>query len=379
MKELIHEIIIRRAKRALSDKKIPDEIIHRLMTAATYAPSCFNNQSWRFLVVTDDEALKKIHDALSAGNYWVKKAPAVVVVATKTEFGCRMSDRRDYALFDCGLATENLMLQGFKEGLYVHAIAGFDPSKIKTAFHIPDAYIVITIVAVGYPGDDASLSEKHRELEHSPRNRKDESEVICYNTWKLDASEKPHKDQTGKKHDRRFHGDAARLRSAERIARLEVDRVANLSIEGLATPRILDVGTGTGVFAEAFAARACPVTGIDTNSGLLQEAGQIVPTAEFRQAAAEAIPYGDGAFEVVFLGHVLHETDDPIGALSEARRVATARVVVLEWPYMQEKQGPPLEHRLSPEKVVKMARLAGLEQVEVLKLAHMDLYRMAIA
>jgi glutaredoxin-dependent peroxiredoxin len=189
MKELIHEINIRRAKRALSDKKIPDEIIHRLMTAATFAPSCFNNQSWRFLVVTDDEALIKIHDALTGGNYWVKKAPAVVVVATKLEFGCRSSDRRDYALFDCGLATENLMLQGFKEGLYAHAIAGFDPFKVKAAFQIPDEYIVITLVAVGYPGDDASLSEKHKELEHSPRNRKSESEVICYNTWGLGASE----------------------------------------------------------------------------------------------------------------------------------------------------------------------------------------------
>lgn len=189
MKELIHEINIRRAKRALSDKRIPDEIIHRLMTAATFAPSCFNNQSWRFLVVTEDEALKKIHGALSEGNYWVKKAPAVVVVATKPELGCRLSDRRDYALFDCGLATENLMLQSFKEGLYAHAIAGFDPFKIKAEFHIPDEYIVITLVAVGYPGDDASLGEKHKELEHSPRNRRPESEVICYNTWELGASE----------------------------------------------------------------------------------------------------------------------------------------------------------------------------------------------
>ena len=138
MQELIPEIAIRRAKRALSEKKIPEEILQRLLTAATFAPSCFNNQSWRFLVVSDDAALKKIHDALSAGNYWVKRAPAVVVVATKLEFGCRLSDHRDYALFDCGLATENLMLQGFKEGLYVHAIAGFDPFKIKAAFRIPD-------------------------------------------------------------------------------------------------------------------------------------------------------------------------------------------------------------------------------------------------
>ena len=134
MKELINEIEQRRAKRALSGEKIPEEIIRRMMTAATYAPSCFNNQSWRFMVVTNDEALTKVHGALSSGNYWVKKAPVIVVVATKPDFDCQLSDRRDYALFDCGLATENLMLQAFKEGLYAHAIAGFDPFKIKEGF-----------------------------------------------------------------------------------------------------------------------------------------------------------------------------------------------------------------------------------------------------
>ena len=189
MENLITEIEIRRAKRALSEKKIPDEIIRRIMTAATYAPSCFNNQSWRFLVATDDGALEKVHGALSSGNYWVKKASVVVVVATKPDIDCQLSDRRDYALFDCGLATENLMLQSFKEGLYAHAIAGFDPLKVKDAFNIPDEYIVITLVAVGYPGDDASLNDKHKELEHSRRIRKPEAEVISYNAWGFESSD----------------------------------------------------------------------------------------------------------------------------------------------------------------------------------------------
>jgi ubiquinone/menaquinone biosynthesis C-methylase UbiE len=100
--------------------------------------------------------------------------------------------------------------------------------------------------------------------------------------------------------------------------------------------------------------------------------------AEFKQATAEAIPYEGGGFEVAFLGHVLHETDDLVRALSEARRVTTVRVVVLEWPYVQEEDGPPLEHRLAQEAIVEMAKLAGLEQVEVQKLTHMYLYRMAI-
>ena len=189
MKGLINEIEQRRAKRALKEEKIPEEVVSRIMTAATYAPSCFNNQSWRFLVVTDDEALSKIHEALSKGNYWVTKAPLVVVVATKPDLDCQLSDRREYALFDCGLATENLMLQAFKEGLYAHAIAGFDPFPVKEKFHIPDEYIVITLVAVGYPGDDSFLNEKHMQLEHSRRIRNPESDVICYNTWGFEPSE----------------------------------------------------------------------------------------------------------------------------------------------------------------------------------------------
>ena len=52
MTGLVKEIEQRRAYRALKEDKIPDDIIRRIMMAATYAPSCFNNQSWRFVVVT---------------------------------------------------------------------------------------------------------------------------------------------------------------------------------------------------------------------------------------------------------------------------------------------------------------------------------------
>lgn len=178
-------------------------------------------------------------------------------------------------------------------------------------------------------------------------------------------------------HERRFHGEPERLRSPERIALLEVDRVVALSIEGLTSPRVLDVGTGTAIFAEAFAAKGLAVAGIDANSALLEVAGQYAPQAEFKQARAEAIPYGDALFDLVFLGHLLHEADDPLRALGEARRVSRARVVVLEWPHVLEEKGPPLEHRLRVETVLDMAAQVGLDAVEHLRLTHMDLYRMA--
>ena len=183
MDGFIAEIDKRRAYRAMSEKPIADDVIGRIMTAATYAPSAFNSQPWRFMVVRSPEKLAHLHAALSGGNYWAKKAPVLVVVATKLSLDAQLNDGRDYALFASGLATENLLLQSFKEGLYAHPMAGFDPLAVKSAFDIPDDYIVITLVAIGYPGGEEGLSEKHVEAESSPRTRKPETEVIAYDVW----------------------------------------------------------------------------------------------------------------------------------------------------------------------------------------------------
>ena len=183
MPELLKEIVERRAFRALGPEPIPADVMARVMTAATYAPSCFNKQSWRFLVITGTAALAKAREALAEANYWAEKAPALVVVATQLDLDCRLNEGRDYALFDCGLAVQNLLLQAVKEGLYAHPMAGFDPLAIKKAFDIPEAFIVITLVAVGYPGSGSHLNEKHAKGETSPRARKPENEVIAYNQW----------------------------------------------------------------------------------------------------------------------------------------------------------------------------------------------------
>lgn len=177
-------------------------------------------------------------------------------------------------------------------------------------------------------------------------------------------------------HERRFHGAADRLRAPDRVARLDVPRVVVLSLAGLTAVNMLDVGTGTGIFAEAFAAAGLAVTAIDTNAELLAVARGFAPTAQFREAAAEQIPFPDDSFDLVFLGHVLHETDDPLAALCEARRVARQRVAVLEWPYRDDLHGPPLAHRLSPAVVADLSARTGLAQIEAIPLEYMDFYRL---
>ncbi len=177
--ELNPLIATRRAWRAISSEPLPKEAITRLIEAAHLAPSCFNNQPWRFVVATG-EKLAAVKEALPGGNYWAKPAPAIIAVASHRDLDCKLSDNRDYFLFGCGLAVGNLMVQATQMGLIAHPIAGYDPLKVKEALGLPRDYILITLIVVGRPGDVNTLSEKHREIELSPRERKPLEEVLAW-------------------------------------------------------------------------------------------------------------------------------------------------------------------------------------------------------
>jgi len=176
-------------------------------------------------------------------------------------------------------------------------------------------------------------------------------------------------------HERRFKGEVERLRAPERVGLLEVDRVVDLCLESIQATKVLDVGTGSGIFAEAFSNRVKSVTGIDPNPEMIKAVKVFVPSGTFLNGAVEDIPFEEDSFDIVFLSHVLHESDDIIKALSESRRVAKQRVCILEWPYKQEESGPPLEHRLKTESVLAAAKQVDFSQMETIQLQHMVLFR----
>lgn len=179
-------------------------------------------------------------------------------------------------------------------------------------------------------------------------------------------------------HERRFSGEIERLRLSRRVALLEVERVVDLCLEGIHVNSMLDVGTGSGIFAEAFSHRGMSVTGIDPNPEMLKVAKMFIPTGEFQPGIIEKIPFKDKSFDLVFLGHVLHESDDLIKALAESQRCAKQQVAILEWPYKAEEIGPPLHHRLKPEDVVDAAAKVGFSHIETIPLAHMILFRLRV-
>ncbi len=78
------------------------------------------------------------------------------------------------------------------------------------------------------------------------------------------------------------------------------------------------------------------------------------------------------------MGLVLHETDDLLKSLQEARRVASQRVAVLEWPYRVEDFGPGLEERIPPEMMASLSKQAGFVELETFPLEKLVLYVMQV-
>jgi ubiquinone/menaquinone biosynthesis C-methylase UbiE len=176
-------------------------------------------------------------------------------------------------------------------------------------------------------------------------------------------------------HERRFNREIERLRDPDRIARLEVDRVVNLVLENLQGAKsVLDVGTGSGLFAEQFAARGLSVTGLDANPEMLPAAEQFVPSGTFQEGVAEKLPFLDQAFDLIFMGLLLHEVDDLLVAISEAHRVTSKRLAILEWPDEEQSFGPPRAHRLAQEKIASLARQVEFTGFIVVNLENLVLY-----
>jgi ubiquinone/menaquinone biosynthesis C-methylase UbiE len=174
---------------------------------------------------------------------------------------------------------------------------------------------------------------------------------------------------------KQFRSAIEKLRSPKRLERLEVERAVKLCLDGIKVESMLDVGTGSGVFAEAFMPMVDEITGIDTNPEMIAVAKEYAPTAKFQEGAAESMPLADDEVDLVFLGHVLHESDEPLTVLLEAKRCAKKRVGVLEWPYQEEKKGPSIEERIKPDEIIEMAQKVGFQDIEEIQLSHMVLYR----
>ena len=126
--------------------------------------------------------------------------------------------------------------------------------------------------------------------------------------------------------------------------------------------RVLDVGCGTGTLARAAQRRSAVATGIDVNEGMLAVARRVDPEVEWRQGAAEELPFATGSFEVVVCSFALMFLADRRAALEEMRRVLVpgGAVVLSTWAAADRSPG-------YAAMIALLDRLFGAEAADALR------------
>lgn len=184
-----HEILdlfrTRWSPRAFADRPVEPEKIRRMLEAARWTMSSYNEQPWRYLVARKEEgeAYDALLGCLTEGNQeWAHLAPVLMMSFCKTTFA--RNDRPNRcAQHDLGAASAALTIQARDMGLYVHQMAGIQTDEVRATYDVPDDVEPMAGLAIGYLGDPQRLPEHRRSAERSPRSRNSLSAFVFGETW----------------------------------------------------------------------------------------------------------------------------------------------------------------------------------------------------
>lgn len=169
-----------------ASKSVSKEQIIALLEAARWAPSCFGDQPWRFVVwdkQTDNKSWQKAFDCLAPANQaWVKDTSVLMLVCADTLFNHNQKPNR-WGQYDTGAAAENICLQASSMGLMAHQMGGFDSDKAREAFAIPEQYIPMAMLCVGYAADINAVTGDALDRETAARSRRPLSELFFDGSW----------------------------------------------------------------------------------------------------------------------------------------------------------------------------------------------------
>jgi nitroreductase len=167
------------------DRSVSAEDLRSVFEAARWAPSSFNEQPWRYIVVTRDdmEEFERLLSCLTEANQaWAKAAPVLALGVVKLEFTHNGTTNR-VAIHDLGQASASLTVEAVSRGLSVHQMAGILPDRAREIYGVPDGFEVVTALAIGYAADPDSLPERLKKRDTTPRRRKPLEDIVFGGKW----------------------------------------------------------------------------------------------------------------------------------------------------------------------------------------------------
>jgi F420 biosynthesis protein FbiB-like protein len=160
---------------------VPDDVLERVLEAATWAPSAHNRQPWRFVVLTEQSKREKLAhrmgellraartadgddardiegDVTRSYNRIAGASVAVVVFMTLEDMDVYPDARRSHAeelmaVQGAAMATQNLLVAAHAEGLGACWMCAplFCQDEVGAALGVPAHWQAQALITLGYP------------------------------------------------------------------------------------------------------------------------------------------------------------------------------------------------------------------------------------
>lgn len=178
----------RRSIRKYEPTPIPRADLVEILRVVGLAPSPWNLQPWRFVIVEDVETKTQLQ-AAAYGQPQIASAPAVIVMYSDmtnaletieetihpgmpdhakvaaelraTFSGMSENDRHAWGFAEANIALGYLLLTAQAHGYSTSSMLGFDPDKVKALLNLPADARVPALVAIGLGAEDGFPHHRH--------------------------------------------------------------------------------------------------------------------------------------------------------------------------------------------------------------------------
>jgi PPOX class probable F420-dependent enzyme len=192
---LMNELLGRRSVRRYLDKEVPEEVLHRVLEAARWAPSPHGRQPWRFAVIRREETKARLAEAM--GEEWrsnlqmdgqsaevVEKrlegsrrrlldVPVLVLLCLYLEDldaypdAVRQQNETTMAVQSLGAAAQNTLLAAYSLGLDTSWMCAplFCPEKVTVALGLDPKLVPHALLTLGYAEADPPKRRTRKPLD----------------------------------------------------------------------------------------------------------------------------------------------------------------------------------------------------------------------
>jgi nitroreductase len=176
--DVVRPLLRVRQIRDFTAEPVSDAELEAITEVARWSGSSRNQQPWRFIVIRDEPALRKIHEMGLPQTRSLGTATAAIAIALPSD-----PKRAVGHAYDDGRAAERMLIAASFLGLGA-AIAWILPAlreRIGEMLGLPDGWMVRTIVAVGHP---SAAAKRPKSAPGTARRAR--SEAVFEERWPSD-------------------------------------------------------------------------------------------------------------------------------------------------------------------------------------------------